>query len=202
MVERQEMKGYFIDKLAPGQCSEKENSFALARRHPGQAGALGGLSDTALAVVVGTLTLVGVVGFFESASTTAKTNSEIANLTSLIANIRSAYYQAGADYGSVTSAGLAGSGIAPQPLIFNGGLRSMFGQAITVAPGVKDNTIFTISYSGIPQSACVKLATTVWNTIPSITGTTIGGAAPKTTDMSGAQTSCANAANTLVFTSN
>ena len=29
----------------------------LAARHPGQAGAIGGLSDTALAVVVGTLTL-------------------------------------------------------------------------------------------------------------------------------------------------
>src|SRR5574340_968647 len=81
----------------------------LHRRYPGQAGAIGGLSDTALAVVVGTLTLVGVVGFFQSSSSSAKTNSEIANLTSLVANIRSAYYQAGSDYSNISAATLASS---------------------------------------------------------------------------------------------
>lgn len=190
----------YVDKLGVWACSEKEIPGDLALRHPGQAGALGGLSDTALAVVVGTLTLVGVVGFFETASTTAKANSEVANLTSLIANVRSAYYQAGADYTGISSATLASSGIAPQPLISSGGLRSMFGQAITVA-AVAGNASFTLSYAGIPASACVKLATTVWNTIPSVTSTTIGGAAPKTNDLSGAQGSCTGSTNSIVFTS-
>ena len=105
----------------------------LSRRHPSQAGAIGGLSDTALSVVVGTLTLVGVVGFYQSSSSSAKTNSEIANLTALVASVRSAYYQSGSDYTSISGGSLASSKIAPAPLIRAGGLRSMFGGTIVVA---------------------------------------------------------------------
>lgn len=196
------MTDYSIDISAAVRCSEKETRFALADRHPGQAGAIGGLSDTALAVVVGTLTLVGVVGFFQTASTDAKTNSEIANLTSLIANIRSAYYQAGADYSAISAAGLAGAGIAPQPLISNGGLRSMFGQAIAVAGAAQDATKFTVTYAGLPAAACVRLATAIWNTVPSITATTVNGTAPAANDMAHAMTACNANGNAIVFTSN
>lgn len=180
-----------------------ENTGGLAARHPSQAGALGGLSDTALAVVVGTLTLVGVVGFFQSASTSAKTNSEIANLTALVANIRSAYYQAGADYTNIAAAAVASAGIAPQPLIFNGALRSMFGQAIAVAAVAANSSQFTVTYGGIPESACVKFVSTVWNTVPSILTTTINGATPASYDMAGATgaNGCTAGKNTIVFTS-
>ncbi|HIJ63259.1 MAG TPA: hypothetical protein HPQ04_11260 [Rhodospirillaceae bacterium] len=197
------MEGYsVIDGVAPGGAG-MEIPGGLAHRHPSQAGAIGGLSDTALAVVVGTLTLVGVVGFFQSASTSAKTNSEIANLTALVANIRSAYYQAGADYSTIAAAVLASGGIAPQPLIFNGGLRSMFGQAITVA-ATASNSQFTVTYTGIPESACVKFVSTVWNTVPSILATTINATAPASYDMAGATGAtggCAAGKNTIVFTS-
>ncbi|HIJ37251.1 MAG TPA: hypothetical protein HPP80_00010 [Rhodospirillaceae bacterium] len=162
-----------------------------------------------MAVVVGTLALVGVVGFFQTASTDAKSNAEIANLTALIANIRAAYYQAGADYSSVSGANLANGGIAPQPLINNGGLRSMFGQTILAAPA-SGNTAFSLTYSGIPAAACIKLVTMVWNSMPSITTTSINGVAMQqgsngsasSATMGGALANCTQSNNAIQFISN
>lgn len=175
----------------------------LARRHPGQAGAIGGLSDTALAVVVGTLTLVGVVGFFQSSSSSAKTNSEIANLTALVANVRSAYYQAGSDYTNISAAALASAKIAPAPLVRAGGLRSMFGNSIAVASassGGGSNDEFTVAYAALPPDACVKVVTMAWNTMSDIVSTTVNSSAPATLDISGATTSCSGAGNAVTFT--
>jgi len=170
----------------------------LARRHPGQAGAIGGLADTALAVVVGTLTLVGVVGFFQSSSTSARANSEVANLVSLVANIRSAYYQAGSNYAGISAGGLATSRIAPTPLIRGANLTSMFGAPVTVAPNAAADE-FTVSYSAMPPDACVKLSTTIWTTLSDITTTTINGTTPSF-DMNGATTNCTQSTNAIVFT--
>jgi hypothetical protein len=171
----------------------------LHRRYSGQAGAIGGLSDTALAVVVGTLTLVGVVGFFQSSSVGARTNSEIANLVALVANIRAAYYQAGSSYSGINAAGLATTKIAPTPLIRGPNLMSMFGSAIAVAPVGASSDQFSITYSGMPADACVKVTTTTWNTLSDITATTINGATP-TFDMAGATGNCTLANNAIVLT--
>lgn len=141
----------------------------LHEAHPRQAGAIGGLSDTALAVVVGTLTLVGVVGFFQTSSSGAKTNAELANFTSLVSNIRSAYWQAGSSYDSISAANLATSRIAPQPLIRTNALRSMFGNSVNVAPtGSSPASQFTVTYVDLPRDACVKMVTTTSNTLTDI----------------------------------
>ncbi len=177
----------------------------LARRHPEQAGAIGGLSDTALAVVVGTLTLVGVVGFFQTSSVNAKTNNEVANFTALVGNIRSAYYAAGSTYTGMTDVTLASSKIAPGPLIRGGNsLMSAFNHPIVVAGAASPGATFTISYTSIPDDACVKFLTTVWNTMSDSTvagATTVNGAAPSAYSMTGATSACnAGAANAIVFT--
>jgi hypothetical protein len=177
----------------------------LARRYPAQAGAIGGLSDTALAVVVGTLTLVGVVGFFQSSSVNAKTNTEVANFTALIGNIRSAYYAAGSTYTGMTDGTLASSRIAPGPLIRGGtALISAFNHPITVAGAAAPGATFTINYSSMPEEACVKFLTTVWNTMSDTTevgATSVNGTAVTTFSMSGATGVCnAGAANAISFT--
>lgn len=176
----------------------------LSRRHPREAGAIGGLSDTALAVVVGTLTLVGVVGFFQTSSVNAKTNNEVANFTALVGNIRSAYYAAGSSYAGMTDVSLASSKIAPGPLIRSGNsLMSAFNHPILVA-GAGAGATFTISYTSIPDDACVKFLTTVWNTMSdsTVTGaTSVNGAAPDAFSMAGATSACnAGAANAITFT--
>lgn len=177
----------------------------LAGRHPAQAGAIGGLSDTALAVVVGTLTLVGVVGFFQTSSVNAKTNNEVANFTALVGNIRSAYYAAGSTYTGMTDVTLASSKIAPGPLIRGGNsLMSAFNHPIVVAGAAGAGATFTISYTSIPDDACVKFLTTVWNTMSDSTvagATTVNGNAPASYSMTGATSACnAGAANAITFT--
>ncbi|MDR3438191.1 type 4 pilus major pilin [Telmatospirillum sp.] len=179
-------------------------TYDLARRHPAQAGAIGGLSDTALAVVVGTLTLVGVVGFFQTSSVNAKTNNEVANFTALVGNIRSAYYAAGSSYTGMTDTTLATSRIAPAPLIRGGNsLMSAFNHPIAVA-GAASGVTFTISYSTIPDDACVKFLTTVWNTMSDTTvagATSVNGTVVGRFAMSDATTACsAGGANAIVFT--
>lgn len=178
---------------------------APARRRRRQEGAIGGLSDTALAVIVGTLTLVGVVGFFQTSSVNAKTNSEVANFTALIGNIRSAYYAAGSTYTGMTDAALATSRIAPATIIRNGNsLVSAFGHPITVLGAAAPGTTFTVSYASIPDEACIKFLTTIWNTMPDTTlggATVVNGAAPNAFSMGGASASCnAGSANAITFT--
>lgn len=173
----------------------------LDRRFPSQAGSIGGLSDTALAVVVGTLTLVGVVGFFQTSSVSARTNSEVANFTSLIGNIRSAYYAAGSSYTGMTDGTLASSKIAPAPLIRAGALMSAFNHAISIG-ATGGGASFTVSYSGMPDDACVKFLTAVWTSMPDTTlaaATTVNGTAVTTFGMSGASAACSSAANSIVF---
>jgi hypothetical protein len=177
----------------------------LARRHPAQEGAIGGLSDTALAVVVGTLTLVGVVGFFQTSSVNAKTNNEVANFTALVGNIRSAYYAAGSTYAGMTDVNLATSKIAPGPLIRGGNsLMSAFNHPIIVAGAAAPGATFTVSYSSIPDDACVKFLTTVWNTMSDTTvagATIVNGASAGSFSMAGAMAACnAGPANAITFT--
>ena len=191
--------------LADPRPSGAAGRSSLARRHPAQAGAIGGLSDTALAVVVGTLTLVGVVGFFQTSSVNAKTNNEVANFTALVGNIRSAYYAAGSNYVGMTDVTLASSKIAPGPLIRGGNsLMSAFNHPITVAGAASPGATFTISYVSIPDEACVKFLTTVWNTMSdsAIAGaTSVNGVAAATFSMAGATAACnAGAANSITFT--
>lgn len=176
----------------------------LARRRA-QRGAIGGLSDTALAVVVGTLTLVGVVGFFQTSSVNAKANNEVANFTALVGNIRSAYYAAGSNYSGMTDTTLAANRIAPAPLIRSGNtLMSAFNHPITVAGAASPGASFTIGYSHIPDEACVKFLTTVWNTMSDTTlasATNVNGTAVQTFTMDGASQVCkAGGANTITFT--
>ncbi len=191
--------------LSRGLVAERMPGRGLAERHPRQAGAIGGLSDTALAVVVGTLTLVGVVGFFQTSSVNAKTNTEVANFTALVGNIRSAYYAAGSTYAGMTDATLASSRIAPAPLIRGGNsLMSAFNHPIVVAGAADPGATFTIGYTSIPDDACVKFLTTVWNTMSDSTvvgATSVNGAAPAAFSMAGATAACnAGAVNTIIFT--
>jgi hypothetical protein len=188
-------------------CGPRHDGAArdLVRRHPGQEGAIGGLSDTALAVVVGTLTLVGVVGFFQTSSVNAKTNNEVANFTALVGNIRSAYYAAGSTYTGMTDTNRPSSKIAPGPLIRSGNiLMSAFNHQITVAGGAAPGTTFTINYTGMPDDACVKFLTTVWNSLSDTTvagATVVNGTTAATFTMTGAETACnAGPANAITFT--
>jgi hypothetical protein len=194
-----------VDQDLSYESQPNSDQWDLARRHPAQAGAIGGLSDTALAVVVGTLTLVGVVGFFQTSSVNAKTNNEVANFTALVGNIRSAYYAAGSTYTGMTDVSLASSKIAPGPLIRGGNsLMSAFNHPIIVAGAAAPGGTFTINYTSIPDDACVKFLTTVWNTMSDTTvagATTVNGAAPDAFSMVGASAACnAGAANAITFT--
>ena len=171
----------------------------LADRYPRQVGAIGGLSDTALAVVVGTLVLVGVVGFFQTGSNGAKTNSEIANLTALVGTIRSAYYQAGTDYTGVSATTLASSRIAPASLIRGTSLISMYGSAITVAAGTPTSE-FVLTYTGLPVDACVKVLTNVWGNQSNLVSTSVNTTAATTLTLTGATSACNAASNTIALT--
>jgi hypothetical protein len=191
--------------LVPAVATAAGATRRRARRRVRQRGAIGGLSDTALAVVVGTLTLVGVVGFFQTSSVNAKTNNEVANFTALVANIRSAYYAAGSSYTGMTDVTLASSKIAPAPLIRGGNsLMSAFNHPILVAGAAAPGATFTISYSNIPDDACVKFLTTVWNTMSDTAigaATHVNGAMVSNFNMSGATSACtAGGANAIVFT--
>ena len=154
--------------------------------------------------MVGTLTLVGVVGFFQTSSSTAKTNTEISNFTALVGSIRSAYYAAGSAYTGMTDVTLASTKIAPAPLIRNGDLYSAFSSKVVIAANSAGDG-YTIAYSNIPVDGCVRFLTTVWT---SLSDTTIAGAtavntkAPTTFDMAGAITACNAVANTILFTLN
>ena len=176
---------------------------AIAAKRRRQAGAIGGLTDTALAVVVGSLALIGVVGFFQSSSSGAKTNSEIANFTALVGSIRTTYYQAGSTYAGISAANLVTARIAPQPLIRNDTLMSMSGRAITVAAD-SDTSRFILTYANIPRESCVKLLTTVSSTMSDIVQISIGSTALATfpVTVANATTACDADTQNIAFTLN
>jgi hypothetical protein len=151
-----------------------------------QRGAIGGLSDTALAVVVGTLALVGVVGFFSTSSQGAKMNTDIANFTALINNTNVIAYNA-----------------APQALIRNASLQSAVGGAITIT--TVSASSFSVAYAALPQDACFRYITTLSKVLADqLVSVTINGNAAITTmpvAIGTAQTECvAGTANSITWT--
>lgn len=106
-------------------------------------------------------------------------------------------FSGGSDYAGLDNDLAIKSGIVPKRLLRGTNLINPWGGSVTVA-ATADTGIFSITFAGIPQEECTKLATfqlESWNSI-----TVNGNDIPKDTGAAAAAASCAST-NTIAFTS-
>lgn len=155
---------------------------------------LGTLFKYLLAVLaIGAVVLIFYEGF-----TSNKVGTEASNITS-IEGSAAQLYSGQANTTSLTAKVLIAAGAAPNSMVSGTALVNPWGGGVTVTGDATDDIIITDT--GLSQSACAKLVTSVTNfTSIAING---GTAATSPVDPSTVSTGCvAGNANKLVFTFN
>lgn len=168
-----------------------------------------GLVELALALAIGALLVAGAVVYFSNASTAQKTNDAMSQLTAIQQVVRG-QYSGQPDYTGLTAGIVANSKQLPSRYIKGTGasatIVSSFNSGVTIAPstdaGATGVTHFTVTFSGVPDQACTKMATTDFGTAMTrvLVGTTSNTAAPLSP--ANANTACTGNANTVAWTFN
>lgn len=172
-----------------------------------------------LLLVVGIIAIGSVVAYITlpKVQSTARANAEATNINTIAAGVKNVY--AGTNsFGSLTTDVLVNAKAVPEKMldttttptsILNG-----FSGAVTIAPtdplGAAGTTAYTITYAGVPDAECNKLATGVGNNFinVSITNAAATTTAVKTypsstpVDPSAVSGACGGDSNTIAFTGN
>lgn len=123
--------------------------------------------------IIGVLTVGGIAGY-SKAINSYRVNKTIDQVSQIASNVRTLFsgHKTYAALGSTTNAKLIGkSHLFPDELISGSGdtytvQTNVFGGNITLVVGDKsassDNKAFIITMTGIPQEACIRIATEDW----------------------------------------
>jgi hypothetical protein len=132
-------------------------SFARARRLRAQRGALGGLQEMLLYILVGVLIAVGIYMLYGQITTSNRTASLSQQVNTLVANTRALYASSpGYGTGPMNATLIAAQAAPPDVVIGTDTMRNTFGGQITVeAQGAS----FRLTVTGIPRQACTRIAT-------------------------------------------
>lgn len=140
--------------------------------------------------------LIGIVGLYNVNSSKSATQEEIRNLDAIRGGVKELYGSAAA-YTGVSNTILTNAGVFPDKMKKGASVKNVWGGDVTVAVDGGDSTKFTITYALVPKENCLKLGAanpSAW--VSAKVGAT------SITDVATANTACAAATNTLVFTSN
>jgi type II secretory pathway pseudopilin PulG len=116
-----------------------------------------GALEVMIALIIGSLVIIGAVGWYQSLDTKSKNSDELTNLATLMTNTRQ----------MKTSSGYGTSGTNLVPVLSNAGgipdtmeyassvLYNAWGGTVTV---LSNGQTFTITYTGLPAENCIFLA--------------------------------------------
>lgn len=170
-----------------------------------------GFSLIELLLVLGILAvfLITAFVFYPQVRDRNQANTEVANLTSIKANINNLYAAKGGNYNGLTSP-IANQARA-YPSSMNGGvftsgatITSAWGQPVVAeaSTGTAPRT-FTVTYTAVPAGVCLGLVSGAAGNFQDITvgGSSVFSGTPLTLNPTTAAIQCANG-GTVVFTSN
>jgi len=117
--------------------------------------------------------IVGGLVFFQQASLAQRTNDAVRSISSLASETRAAY-RTQQDFEGVDSEVLINSGAVPSSAINGSEIRNEWGGDAVIAANLVNepinpqdaNEFFSITYTEIPQAACVRLGTATDGTGP------------------------------------
>lgn len=111
--------------------------------------------------------IVGGIVFFQQASTAQRVNDAVRTISGITSETR-ALYQSATSFGGLTETVLIGAGAVPSSIVVDVGndgditndtLQNEWGGAINLGPTQDaENANFHVTYVGLPQAACVRLA--------------------------------------------
>lgn len=131
---------------------KKRNNLHIKARQAGF-----GALEVMIALIIGSLVIIGAVRWYQDLDTKSKNSDELTNLSSLTTNIRQMR----------TASGYGTSGTNLVPVLSNAGgipdtmeyasnvLYNAWGGAVSV---LSNGQTFTITYNGLPAENCIFLA--------------------------------------------
>lgn len=173
-------------------------ALRAARRAQRGASLLEAIAYLGIAAIV----VIGAVALLNGAFSSAGTNELAEQVNAIQAGVKKLYMGQTSGYTGISTSTLAAAGVFPSTVPVDttaGTATDNWGGTVTVAPGASAG-FFTISYGNVPQAVCISAASAggSWTAI-SVNGTDVGTLPITPTS---AQTACANATNTIVWTSN
>jgi hypothetical protein len=184
-----------------GASSMLENELTQMECPPGAEGsdeAGRTLVEQLLVLGIGGLLLAGSIVLGTTVYANLSSNSATQQVGALMSNVKALY--AGTNgYGTASlNATLISAGEVPVDMLVGGAITNAWGGTVTVTGAGQS---FTIEFDGVPQAACVKLAST---NLSGVTGVAIGTAAARTPPVTpdDANKDCAAGANKLTWTAN
>ena len=116
--------------------------------------------------IIGVLSVGGIAGYSKAMSK-YRVNKTIDQVSHIAANTR-ILFSSQKDYAKITSDVIDKAKLFPQEMGSAGSYSNPFAGAVTMAAGGRftgsDNKAFVLTYKGIPQEACIDLATIDWGT--------------------------------------
>lgn len=178
------------------------------------------MMETLIALIIALVVLAGAFVLVQMAFSSNTVSTAQENLMTTKANIKRLFGNQ-SDFEAISNSVATQSGIVPSNMIVgdtsNGDITNAFGGDFTIIPDdgdgagllaaagltLRDNSYYSITYDGVPQEACIQLASytrSQWAGGVSVNGTAIDvfsdGADPVVTQVNAA---CTNQANELVF---
>lgn len=196
----------------------KNETQEAAMHHRRQGG--WAMMETLIALIIGLVVLAGVFVLVQMSFSSNTTSEAQQNLMTTKANINR-LFNSQSDYEAISNEVATQSGIVPSSMIVgdtsSGDITNAFGGEVTLLPNdgdgaslataaginVKENTYYSIEYTGVPQEACIQLGSytrSQWVGGVDVNGTAIDvftdGTDPVVTQVNAA---CTNTPNTLTF---
>lgn len=158
------------------------------------------LIEILMVISVIALISIGAFTFFTQAMDSARSSQAKQSVNGLIVSVRD-LYQGQPDYSDLDTQTVIDAGIVPSSwAVNNGDIENNFGGPVEVNVASDDASRFTITFGGVPETACVEIATMNTN----IESVTIGGGDEITTipaPVSDATSDCSGEDNEIIFES-
>jgi len=118
------------------------------------------LLEMMMVIVISLLMMAGVFGLVSMATGNSKIKDAKQNVATLRVGIQNLYSDQKHFYTGLDNAVIKQSKVVPDKMIKSGGnIKNVWNDDVTVAPLSGDITSFTIEYKGVPEDACIKMAT-------------------------------------------
>lgn len=163
---------------------------------------LEGIAYLGIAAIV----VIGAVSLMRGAFSNAQSNQLMQDVVSIRTSVRKLYMgQSGAPYGAVATGGLnqvlSNARALPDNLAVaaDGTIKNTWNDTVTIS-SVSSGTQFAISYASVPKDVCINALSGASGWVSIVIGTTsiLEASMPVTTAT--ANTACAGATNTIVWT--
>ncbi|ELD0488101.1 pilus assembly protein [Escherichia coli] len=128
------------------------------------------LIEASMVLALSAIVISGVMFYYQSASDSNKTQNTISELMSTVAAINGLYVGQ-SNYAGLATKVLASSSAIPGSYKSGDFINNPFGGSVEITP-VNGNTAYTIALTGIPQSACLNIAS--MNLGTSLKGVVVG----------------------------